>query len=114
MGKIDVFMKDDSGFSKTFPQKLMELLSCDEVNEYVAWVPKGDAFMIFNESSFVENVLSRFFMKKTKFRSFKGKLYRWGFRRVIKGNTSGAYYHKYFLRDNPDLCLHIRRVSKNI
>jgi len=114
MGKIDVFRKDDSGFSMTFPQKLMELLSCDDTNEYIAWVPTGDAFMIFDESSFVENVLSRFFTKKTKFRSFKGKLYRWGFKRVVKGTISGAFYHKYFLRNNPALCLHIRRVGKNI
>jgi len=110
-GKMDVFMKEDNGFVKTFPQKLMEVLSCDEANQYIAWVPKGDAFMILDESSFVNFFLSRFFVKKTTFHSFKGKLYRWGFKRFRK---SGAFYHKFFHRYHPALCIHIRRVGKDI
>jgi len=102
---------DGSGLAKTFPQKLMELLSYDDVKESIAWTPKGEAVMIVDEHSFLEEVLPKFF-KKTKFSSFKGKLYRWGFKRVVKGENSGAYFHKLFLRDNPSLCLHMRRIVK--
>merc|ERR1712003_595418 len=102
--------KGGNGFVKTFPQKLMELLSREDTQEFIRWVPKGDAFVIVNESSFALKV-SRFF-KRTKLSSFKGKLYRWGFRRIKKGVNSGSYFHKLFLRDNPSLCLHMRRIVK--
>jgi len=103
--------RDESGFAKTFPQKLMELLSYDDVRESITWMPKGDAIMIINEGLFEEKVLPRFF-KKTKFSSFKGKLYRWGFKRVMKGENAGGYFQKLFIRDNPILCLHMRRSVK--
>jgi len=90
----------------------MELLSREDTQEFIRWVPKGDAFVIMNESSFALKV-SRFF-KRTKLSSFKGKLYRWGFRRIKKGVNSGSYFHKLFLRDNPSLCLRMRHVVKYI
>jgi hypothetical protein len=105
--------RDANGFAKTFPQKLMELLSYDDVRKSITWMPKGDAFMIVKEKSFVEKVLPRFF-KKTKFCSFKGKLYRWGFKRIMKGENEGAYFHKLFLRNNPTLCLHMRRIIRKV
>jgi len=104
--------RDESGFAKTFPQQLMELLSnFDDVRESITWMPKGDAFIILSESSLEEKVLPRFF-KKSKFSSFKGKLYRWGFKRVMKGENAGGYFHKLFVRDDPILCLHMRRSVK--
>jgi len=102
--------KGGNGFVKTFPQKLMELLSREDAQEFIRWVPKGDAFVILNESSFAAKV-SEFF-KRTKLASFKGKLYRWGFRRIKKGVNSGSYFHTLFLRDNPSLCLRMRHVVK--
>jgi len=101
--------KDESGFVKTFPQRLFELLESvndDPSNESITWSATGDSFMIVDQAAFVDKLLPKFF-KRTKFTSFKGKLYRWGFRRVGKG-----YFHKLFLRDNPTLCLHMRRQMK--
>jgi len=105
--------KDDSGFVKSFPQRLLALLRSeeDETNLHkkcVSWTETGDAFKIISEESFVNNVLPKYF-KRTKFASFKGKLYRWGFRRVNKGLNAGAYFHKLFVKDDPSLCLHMRR-----
>jgi len=105
--------KDDSGFVKSFPQRLLALLRSeeDETNLHkkcVSWTETGDAFKIINEELFVDNVLPKYF-KRTKFASFKGKLYRWGFRRVNKGLNAGAYFHKLFVKDDPSLCLHMRR-----
>lgn len=100
---------DRSGFAKTFPQKLFELLSSEEpVKEIIAWMASGDSFIIFNEASFAEQVLPKFF-SRTKFTSFIGKLYRWGFRRITKGNNAGAYYNKHFVKGKPELCLQMRR-----
>merc|ERR1712115_617868 len=104
--------RNENGFVKSFPEKLMELLSCKELSNSIAWTPMGDAFVIKNESMFEKNVLRKLY-KNTKYCSFKGKLYRWGFRRVRKGKLQhkcdAAYFHKLFLRDNPRLCLHMRR-----
>ena len=33
----------------------------------------------------------------------------WGFRRIYNGPDKGYYYHKFFLKDRPDLCGQIRR-----
>jgi len=106
--------KDESGFVKTFPQRLFELLESvedDSSSLSIKWSPSGDAFMIVDQAAFVDQLLPKFF-KRTKFTSFKGKLYRWGFRRVSKGANAGSYFHKLFLKDNPTLCLHMRRQMK--
>jgi len=108
--KMKLSNRDDNGFVKSFPQKLMELLSHEEISDYIAWTPKGDAFVIKSESLFVENVLRKIY-RETKFSSFRGKLYRWGFKRLLKGDCLGAYFHKLFLRDKPSLCLYMRRYS---
>ncbi len=39
----------------------------------------------------------------TKFTSFTRRLKRWKFTRISKGAQLGAYYHKYFVKDRPDL-----------
>lgn len=41
--------------------------------------------------------------KQCKFTSLTRKLNRWGFTRVTRGSESGAYYHKFFIRDDPRL-----------
>jgi len=105
--------KHENGFVKIFPQRLMELLSHDDTSESITWTSKGDAFMIVKESSFIEKVLPRFF-KKSKISSFKGKLYRWGFKRNMMGKNRGSFFHKFFLRDNPALCLHMRRNQRDV
>jgi len=40
-----------------------------------------------------------------KYPSFTRKLNRWGFRQITRGQESGAFHHKFFTRDDPDLCL---------
>lgn len=106
--------RNENGFAKIFPQKLMELLSHDCISESITWMPKGDAFMIVKESLFAEEILPRFCKKTPKLSSFKGKLNRWGFRRILRGEYKGAYFHKLFIRDNPVLCLYMRRNQRKI
>ena len=45
-----------------------------------------------------------YFRHTSKWTSFTRKLNRWGFDRVSSGPEMGAYYHKFFQRDEPRLC----------
>ena len=47
----------------------------------------------------------------TKMTSFQRQLNLYGFRRVIKGEEQGCYFHPQFHRDHPELISDIRRVS---
>lgn len=88
----------------TFPQRLMDILSNDQVNDVVTWLPHGKAFIIYKKKKFAAEILPKFF-KQSKFTSFTRKLNRWGFTRVTRGPETGSYFHKYFLRDQPRLCM---------
>jgi len=91
------------GINLSFPHKLMEVLS-DKANDHIiTWLPHGKAFVIYQKEKFTRDILPRYF-KETKYTSFTRKLNRWGFERIKKGPEIGAYYHKFFLRENPELC----------
>lgn len=99
---------DSHEMSMTFPQRLMEILSCDdEYSDVISWIPNGAAFVIYKKKKFSTDVLPKFF-KQSKFTSFTRKLNRWGFIRVTRGPQTGSYFHKLFHRDQPDLCLQMR------
>ena len=76
----------------------------------VSWLPapyphtSSNRFKVHNVSEFVSNILPLFFSNQTKFKSFQRQLNLWGFLRIQNGPEKGAYYHKYFLQDSPDLC----------
>jgi hypothetical protein len=36
----------------------------------------------------------------------------WGFKRVVTGSDHNSYYHEFFVRDNPQLCLQMKRIKK--
>eukprot|EP00536_Pseudo-nitzschia_multiseries_P002968 jgi/Psemu1/184836/e_gw1.42.28.1 len=82
----------------------MEILTNDEDSDTIAWLPHGRSFIIYKKKKFAAQVLVKYF-KATKFTSFTRKLNRWGFTRVTRGTEMGSYFHKMFLRDNPELCL---------
>mmetsp|Transcript_6983 Transcript_6983/g.10175 ORF Transcript_6983/g.10175 Transcript_6983/m.10175 type:complete len:343 (-) Transcript_6983:357-1385(-) len=97
---------DDLGddIPMTFPQKLMEILNRTENNDIIAWLAHGKGFVIYKKKKFAADLLPKFF-KQAKFTSFTRKLNRWGFTRVTRGPETGAYYHKFFVRDEPRLCM---------
>lgn len=98
--------KDTNGFAKTFPQRLMDMISYKGSEGIIAWTEEGTAFNIISETELSKKLLPLFF-KKTKFLSFIRKINRWGFKRVLTGENTGAFYHECFLRDEPQRCLYM-------
>jgi len=82
----------------------MELLDNQQHSDVVAWLPHGKGFIIYQKKRFAGEILPRYF-KQAKFTSFTRKLNRWGFQRVSRGAETGAYFHQYFQRGNPRLCM---------
>eukprot|EP00523_Entomoneis_sp_CCMP467_P011250 CAMPEP_0168741060 /NCGR_PEP_ID=MMETSP0724-20121128/12307_1 /TAXON_ID=265536 /ORGANISM="Amphiprora sp., Strain CCMP467" /LENGTH=422 /DNA_ID=CAMNT_0008788529 /DNA_START=9 /DNA_END=1277 /DNA_ORIENTATION=- len=97
---------------KSFPQKLMDILSDESHSDIISWLPHGTGFTIHKKKTFANEVLPQYF-KAAKFTSFTRKLNRWGFTRVPRGPETGAYFHKMFRRDKPELCLQMTSNSGN-
>jgi hypothetical protein len=69
----------------------------------VSWAPHGKAFMIHDRPYFSKTIMPNYF--KSKFTSFRQSLRNHGFAQLGgNGWDEGAYYHKLFLRDEPQLC----------
>jgi len=103
-GNMSKHVELEEDVPMTFPQRLMEILSSDEVADVVSWLPHGKGFSIYKKKKFAAEILPVYF-KQSKFTSFTRKLNRWGFTRVTRGPETGAYYHKYFQRGDLRLCM---------
>jgi len=88
-----------SGLKMTFPTQLMQILSCEEYKDIVAWTDDGMAFLIKDKDEFIQTVLHRHFHGR-KYDSFIRKLYRWNFRRINHGVNERAFYNKDFMKEN--------------
>lgn len=86
----------------SFPQKLMEILSSQNVSHIITWLPEGRSFVLLDEEKFADEVLPNYF-NECKYTSFVRKLYRWGFRKLKKGPDCGSYFHPLFQRDRESL-----------
>mmetsp|Transcript_54383 Transcript_54383/g.80688 ORF Transcript_54383/g.80688 Transcript_54383/m.80688 type:complete len:261 (+) Transcript_54383:391-1173(+) len=102
--------KGTSKYRGTFPEILMCMLSCDELQNVISWAPGGTYFVIHDRKILERDVLPKYFKQPT-FQIFKQKLIRRGFRKIVKGCDKGAFYHEFFRADTPHSCL--KTVCKN-
>mmetsp|Transcript_17613 Transcript_17613/g.27190 ORF Transcript_17613/g.27190 Transcript_17613/m.27190 type:complete len:655 (+) Transcript_17613:121-2085(+) len=86
-----------------FPLKLMRVLSIKEYDGVIKWLPAGKSWVIVDTKAFSKRVLPIHF-KEAKYSSFTRKLHRWGFQRHLRGEETGAFFHKDFRRGRMDLC----------
>jgi hypothetical protein len=91
---------------RNFTGDIREILSAAEAmgfDHIVSWMPHGRSFKVHKDKEFVKVVLPKF-TNKTAFASFRGGLYRYGFKRIDRGTEAGAYFHPLFIRQLPILC----------
>jgi hypothetical protein len=112
--KAEATLSNSVGSRQPFPQKLMEMLSKEGVEQShaVCWLPHGRAFIVKQRKVFTSEIMPRYF-RLTKFPSFQRQLNLYGFRMLTKGKDSGAYYHELFLKEHPERCVDIRRDTPN-
>ncbi|CAJ1934582.1 unnamed protein product [Cylindrotheca closterium] len=99
-----------------FPWRLHQMLDTVEKEgnaSIISWLPghPQDTFKVHDKDIFTEQVMPRFF-NQTKFKSFLRQLNLWGFERILKsGDRYGGYRHSLFIKNRPDLCIHMKRVK---
>lgn len=92
--------------SKSFPALLHAIVSDENSDSVIHWLPCGTRFIVANKEEFSRVILSKYFPSgamATKFTSFTRRLKRWDFSRVSAGREMGAYYHESFIRGEPEL-----------
>ena len=105
--------KTRGGVTEPFPERLHRLLleiKQDGKGDVVSFLPHGRAFAIHKTDRFVSEIMPVYFKQKS-LSSFQRQLNLYGFKRVISGRDSGAYYHELFLQGKPNMCLLMRRVG---
>jgi hypothetical protein len=99
--------------SNTFPWKLHEMLDSTEYEKIVSWLPDGTSFKVHTASTFVKDVLPKFFLQ-TKYKSFQRQLNIWGFERIATGPFKGGYNRSdLFVRGNAPLVNSMKRRKKS-
>ena len=97
--------------TKSFPYILHTIVSDPNTDDVVHWLPCGTRFVICKKDEFSTKIIPQNFGGRsggaTKYTSFTRRLKRWNFSRVPAGREMGAYYHKEFLRDDPELAMKI-------
>lgn len=81
--------------------------------DVITWLPQGQAFKVYNSKDFEAHLLPKYF-KHSKIASFQRQLNLYGFKRIVKGDDVGAYYHPQLLRGRRDLLRDIQRISNYV
>lgn len=85
--------KTRHGREPTFPMKLHMILSKEEFNEMICWLPHGRSWRVLNQDEFEKKIIPLFF-KHGRYASFHRQVNGWGFRRITSGNDFNSYYHE--------------------
>lgn len=96
-----------------FPWRLHQMLEETEAagsSSVVSWLPDGKHFKVHDTKGFLEDIVPRFFKQKS-YKSFQRQLHIYGFARILKGPSRGAYFHPKFIRNDRQLTHDIVRVK---
>ena len=120
--------------STIFPVSLYRLLEESTIrglDDVVSWLPDSQCqiteggmvtgggteqrqrrhlFKVHNPTKFCTTIMPNYF-NQTKYKSFLRQLNFYGFERVTCGPHRGSYWHKKFIRGQPDLCHEIKRIN---
>lgn len=88
---------------------MLQQLESEGSTDIVCWQPHGRAFRVNNITAFETIVLPRFF-RHSKMSSFRRQLNIYNFNRILIGQDEDAYYHEFFIRNQPELLLNIERI----
>lgn len=111
----DVTVKNPKRLRGTVPEDLRQMLEEAEIegnSPIVAWCKHGRAFIVYDKTAFTDHILPRYF-RASKFTYFSDAIRQWGFRRFRLGPDKGAFYHKLFVRGQPELTRHLTRIQMN-
>jgi len=103
-----------------FPEKLyriLEELEQEGKDTIISFVNEGTAFEIHQPEEFEDQIIPRYF-RQGGISSFKKQLHLYGFTKIKTDSrgfaTSLIFCHSKFQRGQPQLCLLMDRVNKNI
>jgi hypothetical protein len=104
------------GVIEPFPEKLHRLLREVEaagMQDVISFIANGKAFQIHKPDKFFKEIVPRYF-RQSRLSSFKRQLNLYGFELINTGPARGGYYHKSFVKDQPELCRKMRRVAVKV
>eukprot|EP00559_Dactyliosolen_fragilissimus_P007566 CAMPEP_0184855234 /NCGR_PEP_ID=MMETSP0580-20130426/536_1 /TAXON_ID=1118495 /ORGANISM="Dactyliosolen fragilissimus" /LENGTH=522 /DNA_ID=CAMNT_0027349693 /DNA_START=174 /DNA_END=1742 /DNA_ORIENTATION=- len=101
-----------SGKEPPFPMKLHCILSNNEFNDVITWLPHGRSWRVLKPKTFEEKVIPLYF-RHAKYASFMRQVNGWGFKRITQGPDHNSYYHELFLRGLPQICVKMRRPARS-
>jgi len=82
--------------STPFPLRLFTLISAEAGQGVLDWLPNGRGFVIYDEATFLSEVLPEYKFKASKITSIQRNLNIYGFQRLVRGEFAGAYVHPLF------------------
>jgi hypothetical protein len=100
------------GVIEPFPEKLHRLLQDTEaagLSDVISFSPNGLTFAIHKPDRFFKEIVPRYFRHK-RLSSFKRQLNLYGFELISSGPYRGYYYHNFFVKGRPELCINMRRL----
>lgn len=105
-----------TGKVPNFPAKMHAMLSRQDLQSIVSWMPHGRSWRVHNPREFEIRVIPVYF-EHVKFSSFIRQANGWGFHRItVDSRDRNSYYHPMFLRGLPHLCKDLKRpgVAKKL
>lgn len=101
---------------KVFPKRLYSIINDSKNHQYINWMDNGENFIIFNPSEFAEKILIKKELGTSNYSSFIRQLNIYDFHKIknkTKDQKNDVFFHKYFIRDNPDVLKLIKRKKNS-